>query len=127
MYKEWGFFRALVSNADMVLAKTDLTIASHYAELVQSRTLREKIFTRIEDEWKASVQAVLSISGQGELLDSNPLLKRSIQNRFPYIDPLNHLQVTLLKRLGHGDRNPRIPNGIALTINGIAAGLRNSG
>lgn len=127
MYREWSFFATLLSNMDMVLAKSDLAIASRYADLVKDVTLRDAIFGRIRAEHQATVEALLQITGQRELLEANPLLKRSIRNRFPYLDPLNHVQVELLRRhREHGD-DPRIRNGIHISINGIAAGLRNSG
>ena len=127
MYREWYFFATLLSNMDMVLAKSDLAIASRYADLVKDVALREAIFGRIRAEHQATVEALLQITGQRELLEANPLLKRSIRNRFPYLDPLNHVQVELLRRhREHGD-DPRIRNGIHISINGIAAGLRNSG
>jgi phosphoenolpyruvate carboxylase len=91
------------------------------------QALRESVFARLKDEWLRSVAGLKSITGQTELLDLNPLLKRSIRNRFPYIDPLNHLQVELLRRHRAGETDERVQRGIHLTINGIAAGLRNSG
>jgi phosphoenolpyruvate carboxylase len=127
MNREWGFFRALLSNMDMVLGKTDMAIAARYAQLVKDEQLRQTIFDRIRTEWRAAVTALLAITGQAELLDGNPLLKRSIRNRFPYLDPLNHLQIELLKRHRAGETDDRVQRGIHLTINGIAAGLRNSG
>jgi phosphoenolpyruvate carboxylase len=127
MATEWPFFRALLSNMDMVMSKTDLAIASRYAELVADKGLRDAIFPRLRKELAASIAALLDVSGQTALLDTNPLLARSIRHRFPYLDPLNHLQVELLKRLRSGDRDERVVRGIHLTINGIAAGLRNSG
>lgn len=127
MHREWSFFATLLSNMDMVLAKSDLAIASRYADLVKDVALRDAIFGRIRAEHQATVEALLQITGQRELLEANPLLKRSIRNRFPYLDPLNHVQVELLRRhREHGD-DPRIRNGIHISINGIAAGLRNSG
>ena len=127
MNREWSFFTALLSNMDMVLAKSDLAIASRYAALVKDVGLREAIFGRIRAEHQRSVQALLAITGQQELLDGNPLLKRSIRNRFPYLDPLNHVQVELLRRHREQRDDERIRNGIHISINGIAAGLRNSG
>ncbi|MFT3757424.1 phosphoenolpyruvate carboxylase [Thauera sp.] len=127
MYREWSFFATLLSNMDMVLAKSDLAIASRYADLVKDTALREEIFGRIRAEHQATVDALLQITGQDELLDGNPLLKRSIRNRFPYLDPLNHVQVELLRRHREHGEDPRIRNGIHISINGIAAGLRNSG
>jgi len=111
----------------MVMSKTDVAIASRYAELVADKALRDAIFPRLRKELQASIAALLDVSGQQALLDSNPLLARSIRHRFPYLDPLNHLQVELLKRLRSGDTDDRVVRGIHLTINGIAAGLRNSG
>ena len=127
MYRTWPFFRALHSNMDMVLAKTDLGIASRYAGLVADPVLREQVFGRIVGEWQRTHRALLAIAGQGELLADNPLLKRSIRNRFPYMDPLNHVQVELLRRHRAGETDERVRRGIHISINGIAAGLRNSG
>ena len=127
MHDDWPFFRTVLSNMDMVLAKTDIAIASRYAELVADAKLRRSIFSRLREEWQASIDAVLAITRQHTLLESNPLLARSIRNRFPYIDPLNHVQVELLRRHRAGDADPGVVQGIHLSINGIAAGLRNSG
>jgi phosphoenolpyruvate carboxylase len=127
LYREWPFFRTLLSNMDMVLAKSSIAIASRYAELVPDAALREEIFGRIRREWHLSIETLLDIMGQERLLQGNPLLERSIRNRFPYLDPLNHVQVELLKE--HRAQNPdeQVLRGIQLTINGISAGLRNSG
>ena len=127
MNREWGFFRTLLSNMDMVLGKSDIAIAERYSQLVQDETLRDAIFPSLKAEWQASIDALLQITGQGELLDLNPLLKRSIRNRFPYLDPLNHIQIELLRRHRCGETDERVQRGIHLTINGVAAGLRNSG
>jgi phosphoenolpyruvate carboxylase len=127
MYREWPFFQALLSNMDMVLAKSNIAIASRYARLVEDEALRNAIFPRIRQEWQDSIEKLLTIMGQRALLDGNPLLARSIRNRFPYLDPLNHLQIELLKRHRAGDTDERVVEGIHLSINGIAAGLRNSG
>ncbi|HYI70929.1 MAG TPA: phosphoenolpyruvate carboxylase, partial [Skermanella sp.] len=127
MYKDWPFFQTLLSNMDMVLAKSNIAIASRYAELVTDVDLRHRVFNRIRTEWQASVDALLTITGQDVLLESNPLLARSIRNRFPYLDPLNHVQVELLKRHRTNVAEEYVLRGIQLTINGIAAGLRNSG
>lgn len=127
MYRDWPFFKTMLSNMDMVLAKTDMAIASRYASLVSDLSLRRKVFGRIRAEHEATVRALLEITGQVELQDANPLLQRSIRNRFPYIDPLNHVQVALLRRFREGDKNAATRDGIHLSINGIAAGLRNSG
>jgi phosphoenolpyruvate carboxylase len=127
MNREWGFFRALLSNMDMVLGKSDIAIAERYSMLVNDEKLRGAIFPRVKAEWQASIAALLEITGQAELLDGNPLLKRSIRNRFPYLDPLNHIQIEMLRRHRSGDTDERVQRGIHLTINGVAAGLRNSG
>jgi phosphoenolpyruvate carboxylase len=127
MHARWPFFRTLLSNMDMVLAKTDIAIASRYADLVKDAVLRESIFPRLRTEWKASIDALLAITGQTGLLEENVLLARSIRNRFPYLDPLNHLQIELTERYRAGRDEERVKRGIHLTINGIAAGLRNSG
>jgi phosphoenolpyruvate carboxylase len=127
MYRDWSFFQMLLSNMDMVLAKSDIAIASRYAELVQDVELRERIFSRLRAEWQSVVSALLTIMEQSSLLESNPLLARSIRNRFPYLDPLNHMQIELLKRYRAGDTADDVVAGIHMTINGIAAGLRNSG
>jgi phosphoenolpyruvate carboxylase len=112
---------------DMVLAKSDIGIAARYKELVADAQLREAIFTRIRDEYERSRQALLTILKQNTLLERNPALARTIRDRFPYIDPLNHVQLELLKRYRAGDTDERVVQAIHLTINGIAAGLRNSG
>ncbi|CAG9205659.1 phosphoenolpyruvate carboxylase [Burkholderia vietnamiensis] len=127
MNKTWPFFANLLSNMDMVLAKTDLAVASRYAQLVADRKLRKHVFERIVAEWERTAQALAEITGHEGRLATNPLLARSIKNRFPYLDPLNHLQVELIKRHRAGDTNARLRRGIHLTINGIAAGLRNTG
>jgi phosphoenolpyruvate carboxylase len=127
MYREWLFFRTVISNMEMVLAKSDLAIASRYADLVPDAKLRETVFGRIRDEWQRTVRAVQSITGQESLLADNPALARSIRDRLPYLDPLNHLQLELLRRHRDGRTDEHVKRGIHLTINGIAAGLRNSG
>ena len=127
MYREWPFFQTTLSNMDMVLAKSDIAIASRYAELVPERELRVQIFQRVRAEWQSSIDMLLAITGQKALLEKNPLLARSIRNRFPYLDPLNHVQIELLKRHRAGNADEQVVQGIHLTINGIAAGLRNSG
>ncbi len=127
MYREWPFFQALLSNMDMVLAKSDIAIAARYAELVDDVELRGAVFPLLHAEWQASIDALLAIMGQQVLLERNKLLARSIHNRFPYLDPLNHMQIELLKRYRAGNADERVVQAIHLTINGIAAGLRNSG
>ncbi len=127
MYRDWPFFRTLLSNMDMVLAKSSLAVASRYADLVDDETLRTSIFAAISAEHELTIKAVLSIMDQTRLLESNPLLERSISNRFPYLDPMNHVQVELLKMLRADQDDEEVRGGVQLSINGVAAGLRNSG
>jgi phosphoenolpyruvate carboxylase len=127
MYKQWPFFKTLLSNMDMVMAKSDLALASRYAELVGDTKLRKKIFTAIENEWHATAQALVQITGEKQRLANNASLQRSIKHRFPYIDPLHHLQVELVRRYRAGIADERVQRGIHISINGIAAGLRNTG
>ncbi|MDD0812031.1 phosphoenolpyruvate carboxylase [Curvibacter sp. RS43] len=127
MYRQWPFFRTLLSNMDMVLAKSDLALASRYAELVSDSRLRKKIFTAIESEWHRTAEALTLITGDKQRLAHNEALARSIRHRFPYIDPLHHLQVELVRRYRAGGGDERVQTGIHISINGIAAGLRNTG
>ncbi|HVZ71241.1 MAG TPA: phosphoenolpyruvate carboxylase [Polyangia bacterium] len=128
MYAKWPFFRTLVDKLEMVLAKTDMGIAARYAGLVRQRKLRDKIFGRIRAEHDDTLAAVFAITGAKALLEGNASLAHSLQHRTPYIDPLNHLQVDLLQRLRAGRGDPaELRRAIHLTINGVAAGLRNSG
>ena len=127
MNRDWAFFRGLLSNMDMVLAKTDMGIASRYAELMPDEALRDRIFDTIEIEWRRTIKMLFAITGATSLLQENPTLARSLTNRTPYIDPLNHLQVSLLHRHREGDDDERVKRAIHITINGIAAALRNSG
>ena len=127
MYKDWPFFRTLLSNMDMALAKSDLALASRYSELVPDTKLRQKIFNAIEAEWNKTVDALNLVTGEKVRLANNPSLARSIRNRFPYIDPLHHLQIELVRRYRAGKHDDRVQRGIHIAINGIAAGLRNTG
>ncbi|MEO8717638.1 MAG: phosphoenolpyruvate carboxylase [Burkholderiales bacterium] len=127
MQRGWPFWRSVLSNMDMVMAKSDLGIASRYAELVPDARLRQEVFGRISQEWQRTRRYLLEITGQTDFLGDNPALARTIRNRFPYLDPLNHLQVELLRRYRAGDTDERTRRAIHLTINGVAAGLRNSG
>jgi phosphoenolpyruvate carboxylase len=127
MYKDWPFFRTLLSNLDMVLAKSDLALAAHYAQLVPNKKLRDKIFSAMQSEWLRTSEALNLITGEKKRLAGNPTLARSIEHRFPYIDPLHHLQVELMRRYRSGKADDRVKLGIHLSINGIAAGLRNTG
>ena len=134
MGREWPFFRALLSNMDMVLAKSDLALARRYAELVPDARLRKQVFAAIEAEWQRTADALSWITGHQERLADNGALRRSIEHRFPYIDPLHHLQVELIRRhradarpAGQTSVDDKLRRGIHLSINGIAAGLRNTG
>ena len=127
MYKQWPFFGTLLSNMDMVMAKSDLALASRYSELVSDARLRKKIFSAIEAEWHSTAQALATITGEKNRLANNAALQRSIRHRFPYIDPLHHLQVELIRRYREGKADERVQRGIHISINGIAAGLRNTG
>ncbi len=122
-----GFFRATVSNLEMVLAKSSLPIAERYAELVEDRALAEEVFGRIRGEWLKTRDAVLAITGQSSLLERNPRLAESIRLRLPYIDALNLLQLDLLRRRRSGVSDEAVEGGIRMSINGVSAGLRNSG
>jgi len=126
MYRGWPFFRAALSNLDMVLAKTDLGIGARYAELADPE-LRAAVFPRIEAEWKRTRERLFAITGASEFLADNPTLARSIRNRFAYLDPLNHIQLALLRRYRAGESDERTVRAIHLSINGIASALRNSG
>ena len=127
MYRQWPFFRTLLSNMDMVMAKSDLALGARYAELVSNTRLRKKILTAIDSEWHRTADALAQITGHKQRLANNAALQRSIRHRFPYIDPLHHLQVELLRRYRAGNTDERIRRGIHISINGIAAGLRNTG
>ena len=127
MNEEWPFFRTLLSNMDMVLAKADLGIARRYADLVPDRKHADAIFTEIEMEWRRTLTALEIATGETQRLADNPALARSIAHRFAYIAPLNYLQAELLRRWRSGQVESKARVGILIAINGIAAGLRNTG
>ncbi len=127
MLEAWPFLQATLANLEMVLAKSDMGIARHYVPLVRDATLGETIFQRIRDGWQVTHDCLLSVTRQTRLLEKNPALETSIRLRLPYIEPLNHLQVELLKRHRAGEDDPRVREGIELSINAIATALRNSG
>jgi phosphoenolpyruvate carboxylase len=127
MERDWPFFAALLSNAEMALAKADLTIGERYAELVEDETLRQAIWTPIRAEYERTRELVLAVTGQARLLDRTPVLQRSIERRNPYVDPLSFIQVELLHRLRRGGASDELVRVMLLTINGIAGGLRNTG
>jgi phosphoenolpyruvate carboxylase len=128
MYREWPFWRTTLDNAQMVLAKADRHIAERYATLVTDSGARNRMWARISAEWDRTEQAVCDIVGIERLLDRSPTLQRSIQRRNPYVDPLSYVQVALLRRLRESsDHGESLEQAVLLTINGIAAGLRNTG
>jgi phosphoenolpyruvate carboxylase len=127
IYEVSPFFRTTIANMEMVLAKSSMALAKQYAALVDDKVLAEQVFTRIETEWQATVAAVLAISGQKTLLENNPGLGESINRRMPYVNALGHLQINLLRRRRAGDDSEAIHQGIHMSINGVSAGLRNSG
>ena len=127
MAVDWPFFKTILGNMDMVLSKTDLGIAQRYADLVPDAALSKRIFGQITDEWNKTVAILQAITGHKNFLEDNPALARSIRNRFPYLDPLNHLQIQLLRQYRKGQADERTQRALHLTINGVAAGLRNSG
>ena len=128
MYRDWPFFRSMIDNMGMVLAKTDIDIARRYADvLVEDDDMRDEIFGAITDEHRRTVEWHGRITGSPTLLADNPLLARSLRNRYPYLDPLHVMQVDLLRRFRDGDHDELVERGIQLTINAIATGLRNSG
>ncbi|HEY2177321.1 MAG TPA: phosphoenolpyruvate carboxylase, partial [Caulobacteraceae bacterium] len=126
-HDDWPFFASIVANMEMVLAKGDRAIAGRYADLVDDKALGESVFGLIRAEWDRTEAAILSITGQSRLLGDNPMLAAVIRARLPYIDPLNHLQIELIRRRRLGDDSPEVREGIHLTLNGVAAGLRNAG
>ncbi len=127
MAEAWPFLQSALANMEMVLAKSDIGIAARYLPLVENGEAGRAIFTRIRDGWAKAHDGLLAATGQSRLLESNPALDRSIRLRLPYIEPLNLLQVELLKRHRAGEDDPRIREGIELSINAIATALRNSG
>ena len=127
MYRRWPFFRAMVSNMEMVLVKTDLAVGRHYAELASDPTVGAAIFDRIAREHELTCGWLSRITGQPEPLGGNPTLRRALRNRFPYLDPLNLLQIDLLRRYRGGETSEVVERGIKIAINGLATGLRNSG
>jgi phosphoenolpyruvate carboxylase len=127
MVDAWPFLRATLDNLEMVLSKSDMGIATRYAGLVQDRALAQQIFGRIRDGWSQTHDALLAVTGQSRLLEKHPELDAAIRLRLPYIEPLNWLQVELLKRHRAGEKDPRIREGLQLSINAVATALRNSG
>jgi phosphoenolpyruvate carboxylase len=127
LHESWPFFSSALANMEMVLAKADMAIAGRYAALVEDRALGEQVFGQIRAEWERTIEALLAITRQSQLLEKNPDLAAVIRSRLPYIDPLNHLQIELIGRRRRGDVDQAVLEGVHLTINGVAAGLRNTG
>ena len=127
LYRRWPFFRTVLSNMAQVLAKSDMGLAARYSELVDDEELRARVFDKIVAEHTRTIEMYKLITGQDDLLADNPALARSVFNRFPYLEPLNHLQVELLRRYRGGDTDERVQRGILLTMSGLATALRNSG
>ena len=127
VHSKSAFFRTMLANMEMVLAKSSMPIARRYSELAEGRSLARTVMAEIESEWHRSCDALLAITGQHELLAQNPRLADSIRNRLPYVNALNHLQVYLLRRRCEGDTGADVHASIHMSINGVVAGLRNSG
>jgi phosphoenolpyruvate carboxylase len=127
MLAAWPFFRATLDNLEMVLSKSDMSIAARYLTLVEDQALGRELFGRIRDMWQLTQERLLALTGQSRLLETHPALDASIRLRLPYIEPLNLLQVELIKRHRAGETDPRVREGIQLSINAIATALRNSG
>jgi phosphoenolpyruvate carboxylase len=127
MHDEWHFFRTFISNVEMTLTKTDLTIARRYVETLAPAELHP-IFTRIQAEHDRTVREVLALTGEATLLDGNPVLQRTLAVRDTYLEPLHHLQVALLQQFrAAGGADPTLQRALLTTVNGIAAGMRNTG
>jgi phosphoenolpyruvate carboxylase len=131
MYREWPFFRSLLDNAQISLGKSDLAVARLYDALAGPPELRARIFATVAEEWRRTVETILAATGQRALLEGSPVLRRSIRLRNPYVDPMSFAQVSLLHRLralafDSPDREA-VQRLVALTINGVAAGLQNTG
>ncbi len=131
MYENFPFFRSLIDNLQMALAKADLIIAREYASMIKDEEIRTRIFGLIEQEYKLTSEMILKISGQQEILDNVPVIQESIRLRNPYVDPLSYLQVQLVQELrelrSKDEDDTELLREVLLTINGIAAGLRNTG
>jgi phosphoenolpyruvate carboxylase len=127
MNKEWPFFRSLTSNIDMVLAKNDMAIGREYAEMASNKAAAARIFGEIEAELKRTAEALDLITGDSGRLTNNPSLATSLRRRFPYLPPLNYIQLDFIRRWRNGEIDVRVKQGILVSINGIATSLRNTG
>jgi len=128
MYQRWPFWRTLIDNAQMVMAKADLTIARLYADLVEDADLAQRVFDRIAGEYQRTADVILDVTGQSMLLEQVPVLRRSIERRNPYVDPLSFIQLVLLKRLRAATQpSEELLTAVLESINGVASGLKNTG
>jgi phosphoenolpyruvate carboxylase len=131
MYEEWSFFRSMIDNLQMALSKADLLISKEYGSLVKESKMAERIYNLIRDEYELTCSLILQMTGQQEILDNVPVIQESIRLRNPYVDPLSYMQVELLRELralrDHNEDDTELLREVLLTINGIAAGLRNTG
>jgi phosphoenolpyruvate carboxylase len=127
MYAGWPFFRSVVDNAQISLGTADLEVARLYAELVEDTAVRERIYGRIREEFDLTVRRVLEVTGQRELLENSPVLQRSVRLRNPYVDPMNYLQVRLLRERRARPEDPEVAELLHHTVNGVAAGLQTTG
>jgi phosphoenolpyruvate carboxylase len=131
MYSGWPFFRTMLNNAEISLLKADMGIAALYAELVPDAELRDRLFAVILAEYNRTCEIILAISGHHNLLENEPVTQKAVRLRNPYVDPLNYIQVEMLRRLRSlPETDPEIESlreAVVLTINGIAAGLKNTG
>jgi phosphoenolpyruvate carboxylase len=121
------FLHSTLSNAEMAIAKADMGIASRYVQLVQDETVRDRIWTRIREEYELTVRMILAVTGEERLHDRDPRLQRTFERRNPYVDPLSLIQVELLRRWRASDDDPELIEALHLAVNGIAGGLRNTG
>jgi phosphoenolpyruvate carboxylase len=128
MYTSWPFWRTFIDNTQMILAKADMTIARLYADLVEDRDLADRVYGKIAADYEKAVEVIRQITGQAELLEQMPILRRSIDRRNPYVDPLSFIQLVLLRRLRDEEGPPdETLTAVLESINGIASGLKNTG
>jgi phosphoenolpyruvate carboxylase len=127
MMRDFPLFEDLIRNVELGMAKADLTIARVYAGLVEDSGVRERMFELMTEEFERTRREILRASGQQQLLETSPVLARSIRLRNPYVDPMSLIQVDLLRRKRAGEQSEELNYALAATINGIAAGLRNTG
>jgi phosphoenolpyruvate carboxylase len=130
MYREWPFFKTLLDNAQLIIAKADMGIARRYAELVDDQGLAERVFSAIRAEYELTSRLVCEVGEVADILDAQPVLQKAIRQRNPYVDPLSYIQIDLLRRLRtapDADDQEALETAVLMSINGIAAGLKNTG